>query len=132
MTGCTKTGVKNAIEAIGQYQEMIDKAIEKIGISRDLIERCYYPISKMAANGKDFCDLKEAAVCIMLKPGTVSGSQIALLVFGLEGSKEKENKGEFHCKAEESRWQDLSACNDCPNKCEEWYQWDKEFKGMKK
>ena len=44
------------------------------------------------------------------------------------GRNLKEPVGTFHCKAEESRWQDLSACNDCPNKCEEWYQWDKEMR----
>ena len=32
----------------------------------------------------------------------------------------------FHCKAEESKWQDLSACNDCQNKCDEYHQWNKE------
>lgn len=106
-----------------EYKEMIGKAIEKIGINRDLIEQCYYPISKLAANGKDFCDFKEAAVGIMLKPVTASGSHIALLVFGLE-----ENAEGFHCKAEESGWRDILACNDCPNKCEEWHQWDKEMK----
>lgn len=37
------------------------------------------------------------------------------------------NKGdeEFHCGVEESGFHAYN-CNDCPNKCEEWYQWDKE------
>lgn len=34
----------------------------------------------------------------------------------------------FRCKAEESKWQDASACKDCKNKCEEYHQWDKEGK----
>jgi hypothetical protein len=34
----------------------------------------------------------------------------------------------FRCKAEESRWQDASACKDCQNKCDEYHQWDKEMK----
>lgn len=39
-------------------------------------------------------------------------------------SKEGE---EFHCGFEESGGHAYN-CNDCPNKCEEWYQWDKEMK----
>lgn len=31
---------------------------------------------------------------------------------------------EFRCKAEDSRWEDIRACDDCPHKCEEWYQWN--------
>lgn len=46
----------------------------------------------------------------------------------VDGVKEEKKEPEFHCRAEESKWQDLSACNDCPNKCEEWYQWDKEMR----
>lgn len=42
--------------------------------------------------------------------------------------KEEKKEAKFHCKAEESRWRDISACNDCPNKCEEWRQWDKEMR----
>ena len=34
---------------------------------------------------------------------------------------------EFHCGIEESGGHAYN-CNDCPNKCEEWYQWDKETK----
>lgn len=37
------------------------------------------------------------------------------------------NKSEFHCGVEESGFHAYN-CNDCPNKCEEWYQWDKEMK----
>lgn len=37
----------------------------------------------------------------------------------------------FRCKAEESRWQNASACKDCQNKCEEYHQWDKEMKENK-
>ena len=34
---------------------------------------------------------------------------------------------EFHCGVEESGGHAYN-CNDCPNKCDEWYQWDKEIK----
>ena len=34
---------------------------------------------------------------------------------------------EFHCGIEESGFHAYN-CNDCPNKCDEWYQWDKEMK----
>ena len=34
---------------------------------------------------------------------------------------------EFHCGVEESGGHAYN-CNDCPNKCEEYYQWDKELK----
>ena len=33
----------------------------------------------------------------------------------------------FHCGVEESGFHAYN-CNDCPNKCEEYYQWDKEMK----
>ena len=35
-------------------------------------------------------------------------------------------KSEFHCGVEESGGHAYN-CNDCPNKCEEYYQWDKEM-----
>lgn len=38
-------------------------------------------------------------------------------------------KAEFHCGVEESGFHAYN-CNYCPNKCEEYYQWDKEFKSM--
>ena len=41
------------------------------------------------------------------------------------GKEEKET--EFHCGFEESGGHAYN-CNDCPNKCDEWYQWDKEMK----
>lgn len=37
-------------------------------------------------------------------------------------------KGEFHCGIEESGFHAYN-CNDCPNKCDVYYQWDKEMKG---
>ena len=36
----------------------------------------------------------------------------------------------YKCGIEESGFHAYN-CNDCPNKCAEWYQWDKEFRGMK-
>jgi len=39
----------------------------------------------------------------------------------------KEKEQEFHCGVEESGFHAYN-CNDCPNKCEEYYQWDKEMK----
>lgn len=41
----------------------------------------------------------------------------------------KENKS-FHCGVEELGFHAYN-CNDCPNKCEEYYQWDKEMRGSK-
>lgn len=66
--------------------EMIDKAIDKIGISRDFIDidQCYYPVRKMDNDGKSVCEFKEDAVCIMLNSVNVIGLPIALLVFGVE------------------------------------------------
>lgn len=29
------------------------------------------------------------------------------------------------CRAEDSGWADIRACDDCPHKCEEWHQWEK-------
>ena len=39
---------------------------------------------------------------------------------------DKALKGEFHCGIEESGGHAYN-CNDCPNKCEEYHQWDKEI-----
>ena len=48
--------------------------------------------------------------------------------YGLNFGKDYERpEQEFHCGVEESGGHAYN-CNDCPNKCEEWYQWDKEFK----
>lgn len=41
--------------------------------------------------------------------------------------KEEKKESDFHCGFEESGGHAYN-CNDCPNKCEEWYQWDKEMK----
>lgn len=41
--------------------------------------------------------------------------------------EENEKEAEFHCGVEESGYHAYN-CNDCPNKCEEWHQWDKETK----
>lgn len=43
------------------------------------------------------------------------------------GRNLKEPVGTFHCGFEESGGHAYN-CNDCPNKCEEWHQWDKEMK----
>lgn len=42
----------------------------------------------------------------------------------------KEKETEFHCGVEESGFHAYN-CNDCPNKCEEYYQWDKEIRRNK-
>lgn len=44
-------------------------------------------------------------------------------------NKARGNKN-FHCGVEKSGFHAYN-CNDCPNKCEEYYQWDKEMKGNK-
>ena len=36
-----------------------------------------------------------------------------------------ESNADFHCGFEESGGHAYN-CNDCPNKCDEWYKWDKE------
>ena len=38
-----------------------------------------------------------------------------------------QKEAEFHCGIEESGGHAYN-CNDCNNKCEEYYQWDKEIK----
>lgn len=43
---------------------------------------------------------------------------------------EEKKTAEFHCGVEESGGHAYN-CNDCPNKCEEWHQWDKEMKNEK-
>lgn len=76
--------VEEKIES--KKQEVIDKAIEKIGISRDLIDQCYYPVRRMnyIDDDKHACEFKETTVCITLKQLSAIGSPINLLVFGLE------------------------------------------------
>ena len=44
--------------------------------------------------------------------------------------EELERESEFHCGVEESGGHAYN-CNDCSNKCDEWYQWDKEMKNDK-
>lgn len=39
----------------------------------------------------------------------------------------KEKEADFHCGIEESGGHAYN-CNDCTNKCDEWYQWDKEIR----
>ena len=49
-----------------------------------------------------------------------------MLDIGVQRVKE----AEFHCGFEESGGHAYN-CNNCPNKCDEWHQWDKEFKEAK-
>lgn len=70
-------------------QRMIDKAIDKLGISEDLIDECYYPVSRMDYGNEYKCEFKEQGVCLILKqpPGFFTMSlPLTLLVFGLEDS----------------------------------------------
>lgn len=46
------------------------------------------------------------------------------------GQKIVEGNKSFYCGVEESGFHAYN-CNDCPNKCEEYHQWDKEMKGNK-
>lgn len=66
--------------------EMIDKAIDKIGISRDLIDlnACYYPVLSISGPDKKLHQLNENAVCIVLKPFNNGLPPITLMIFGLE------------------------------------------------
>ena len=69
--------------------EMIDKAIDKIGISRDLIDidQCYYPVSSIYGPDKKISQLNENAVCIILKPLSNGLPPMTLMIFGLEEEK---------------------------------------------
>ena len=69
-------------------KKMIDKAIDKIGISRDLIDmnNCHYPISKIVGPNGVIHELDEKAVCI-----TVNPFNSTILIFGLE-DKEDDDK----------------------------------------
>ena len=72
--------------------------------------------------------LERAITCFKME----HPAEFELLLNGDEGMKQKiveENKS-FHCGVEESGFHAYN-CNDCPNKCEEWYQWDKEMRGNK-
>lgn len=70
--------------------KMIDKAIEKIGISRDLIDidQCYYPVLSIDGPDKKVCQLNENAVCIVLKPFSNGLPPIILMIFGVEDATE--------------------------------------------
>lgn len=48
----------------------------------------------------------------------------------LKKENKDESNTEFHCGVEESGGHAYN-CNDCSNKCDEWYQWDKEMKNDK-
>jgi hypothetical protein len=86
----------------------------------------------MAPDGEDFIVDYDWNIDEYLsddKFAVLSENEILQLIYAFRlcvTKREKETA--FHCKAEESRWRDILACNDCPNKCEEWYQWDKEMK----
>lgn len=69
--------------------EMIDKAINKIGISRDLIDidQCYYPVSSISDPDKKLHQFNENAVCIVLKPLSNGLPPITLMIFGVEEEK---------------------------------------------
>lgn len=81
------TAAKVVEEKIKEKEhKMIDKAIDKIGINRDLIDQCYYPVSSFEYITNQIDKFKEDAVCITLKELTVGAAPLALLVFGLEDS----------------------------------------------
>ena len=49
-------------------------------------------------------------------------------IYGLNSGKDYERpEQDFHCGVEESGFHAYN-CNDCPNKCDVYYQWDKEMK----
>jgi hypothetical protein len=56
--------------------------------------------------------------------GFESGLKIGKVIGKSDATSEVET--EFHCGIEESGGHAYN-CNDCPNKCEEYYQWDKEM-----
>lgn len=59
-------------------RRMIDKAINKLGISEDLVYDCHYPVSRLDYGNGYVCEFKERGVCIVLK------RSVFLMVFGLE------------------------------------------------
>lgn len=116
MTGCTKTGVKNAIEAIGQY--LIDNSEKIAGDFDGMIDFDLEVSFKTNTDEASWPEIKFANHHYL--PFT---EELSEKIFN---AKESEN-AEFHCGIEESGFHAYN-CNDCPNKCEEWYQWDKEMK----
>lgn len=72
--------------------------------------------------------LERAITCFKME----HPAEFELLLNGDEGMKQKivEGNKSFHCGIEESGFHAYN-CNDCPNKCEEYYQWDKEMRGDK-
>ena len=79
-----------------------------------------YAKDKIIAPSKTDYDYDE------LSTGYMFGFHLRILNSDLDDIL-KEKEAEFHCGFEESGGHAYN-CNDCPNKCEEWYQWDKEFK----
>lgn len=72
----------------------------------------------------DNCPFHVDNECVLgIPPANWSDEDLYLISKALKGDKETG----FHCGVEESGGHAYN-CNDCPNKCEEWYQWDKGFK----
>jgi signal recognition particle subunit SEC65 len=65
-------------------EEMINKAIDKVGVDKDDIMDAYYPVSRFDIDGRRVCEFKEEAVGIVLNVPEHMGSSAVLLVFGLE------------------------------------------------
>jgi hypothetical protein len=71
----------------------------------------------------DGCPFHVENECVLtIPPANWSDENLYLI------SKALKDETEFHCGIEESGFHAYN-CNDCPNKCEEWHQWDKEMKG---
>ena len=72
----------------------------------------------------DDCPFHVDNECVLtMPPANWSVKNLYLIDKALKG----ETNAEFHCGIEESGGHAYN-CNDCPNKCEEWHQWDKEMK----
>ena len=59
------------------------------------------------------------------QPGFDMGFRDTISASLLKRYEDVLKEAEFHCGVEESGGHAYN-CNDCPNKCEEWHQWDKE------
>lgn len=70
--------------------------------------------------------LERAIICFKLE----HPAEFELLLNGDKYMEQKIVEGNrgFHCGVEESGGHAYN-CNDCPNKCEEYYRWDKEIRG---
>lgn len=82
-------------------------------------------ICKAHSSCYDNCPFHWDNECVLtIPPANWSDENLYLI------SKALKDETGFHCGIEESGGHAYN-CNDCTNKCSEYYQWDKEMKGDK-